>query len=153
MNGRDMLGLIILFVLKGVRCQDFEEILASSAREREREVLRVVLLLCSTSVTLLLPTMAKGGESGLGRARKERAEDIRMIRGTMGNELRVEHPWYANCLPCTSYEHPNCIARHFPNGVVQARRPPTDLLHTDHLIVRATEHSPSQQRGCFKSFN
>lgn len=57
------------------------------------------------------------------------------------NELRVEHPWYANCLPCTSYEHPNCIARHFPNGVVQARRPPTDLLHTDHLIVRATEHS------------
>lgn len=32
-----MLGLMNLFLLKGVRCQDFEEILASSERERERE--------------------------------------------------------------------------------------------------------------------
>lgn len=105
-----MLGLMNLFLLKGVRCQDFAEILppASSEREREREFYGSCLL-WSTSVTPLLPTMAKGGESGLGRARKERAEDT---RGTMGNELRVEHPWYANCLPCTSYEHPNCIARH-----------------------------------------
>lgn len=44
----------------------------SVQRERERESSTGrTYLLWSTSVTLLLPTMAKGGEFGLGRARKE----------------------------------------------------------------------------------
>lgn len=87
MNGRDMFGIDeSLFAQRRALPRFYRDptsyLLASSERERESSTGRTYLL-WSTSVTLLLPTMAKGGEFGLGRARKERAEDIRMIRGTM----------------------------------------------------------------------